>query len=696
MKKITYLFLFMPLFAVLNHSLVMAADEESDLQLIYGDDDFTNIATGSRQLLSKAPAVATVLTSQDIINSGATDIDQVLELIPGLHVSVSASAYNPKYIIRGIHSQFNPEVLILIDGTPITSLFHGDRGNIWGGMPVNNIARIEVIRGPGSAIYGADALAGVINIVTKTAARAIKGTETGVRAGSFGSRDAWLLNNSKWNDYNFLASIELHTTDGHTEEITSDAQTSLDGLFVTNASLAPGPVSLQRDTIDTKLQLSRNKWNLGIMYQGRRNIGTGAGAAEALDPVGDGQSERIMATFSHHNPDLTEHWEMTTHLSYLDYNQQTYLVLFPPGAFGGTFPDGMIGNPDVNERHARLGTTLSYTGFSNHQIGLGLGVNYGSLYKIKETKNFTFVPGNPIPQPLGSIVDTSNTLPFIQTGNRKNYYFFLQDEWSLAQDWNLTSGVRYDSYSDFGYTINPRLALVWQTTYNLTSKLLYGRAFRAPSFAEQFNLNNPVALGNPELDPETIDTLELAFYYQPTARLSTGLNLFYYKIRDSIRFTPDLAPATTNTAQNQGEQTGSGAEWEADWKMTKKIRLKGNYAYQHSINDETGNNAGDAPQNQAYLRSDWNFLAGWHLNVQGTWIADRRRVEADNRPNIENYTLIDAGLRYQQKQNRWGTSLFVRNLFDEDAREPNPAPGFIVNDLPLAGRNVYAELRYNF
>ena len=80
----------------------------------------------------------------------------------------------------------------------------------------------------------------------------------------------------------------------------------------------------------------------------------------------------------------------------------------------------------------------------------------------------------------------------------------------LPSDWYLTAGVRHDQYSDFGGTTNPRLALVWDTAYNLTSKLLYGQAFRPPSFSELYNINNPVGQGNPNLKPETNQSVELA------------------------------------------------------------------------------------------------------------------------------------------------------------------------------------------
>ncbi len=146
----------------------LAQAQENELAQVYGDKSFVTIATGTKQPIARAPSVATVITAEDIAAIGAADIDEVLETVPGLHVSRSPIGYNPIYTIRGIDTQYNPEVLMLVNGIPITGAYVGNRSQIWAGMPVENIARIEVIRGPGSALYGADAFAGVINIITKT------------------------------------------------------------------------------------------------------------------------------------------------------------------------------------------------------------------------------------------------------------------------------------------------------------------------------------------------------------------------------------------------------------------------------------------------------------------------------------------------------------------------------------------------
>ncbi len=672
-----------------NNSYAANGAEEESLNRAFGDEDFISIATGTRQLISQAPAVASVITSEDIKAIGATDLDQVLETVPGFHTSYAPRGYSPIYTIRGIYTENNPQVLILINDIPITNVYVGNRSDIWAGMPVSNIQRIEIIRGPGSAVYGADAFSGTINIITKTAAD-IQGTEFGARIGSFNTHEGWLLHGGQWNGFDIAFSMELSKSDGQDGIIDSDAQTAFDGLFSTDASLAPDSVSLQRDNIDTRIDISREKWRFRAGYQGRSDIGTGAGVAQALDPTGKGNSTRINADLTYTSKWGTD-WDITSQLSFFDTSAESDLTLYPPGAFGGAFPDGVIGNPYVYERHTRLGVSAFYHGIKDHNIRLGAGGIINDMYKTEESKNFA-----PDGSPLGSVVDVSNdpNLVFIEPHDRKVSYAFAQDEWQFASDWNFTGGVRFDHYSDFGSTTNPRLALVWQTRYNLTTKFLYGRAFRAPAFNELYNINNPVALGNPDLEPEQIDTYEIAFDYQNSDSLHTKLNLFRYRMTDIIRFVPDPSPATTVTAQNTGERQGTGLELEAIFNVSPALDIIGNYAYQNSTEEDTDSDVANAPQHQIYVRSDWNIASKWRASGQVNWVSDRERDITDPRPQINDYTTVDLTLRYQPMQRSWSFALSARNLFDADAREPSPAPGSIPEDLPLAERAVYLEATY--
>ncbi|MFC6520416.1 TonB-dependent receptor plug domain-containing protein [Undibacterium arcticum] len=370
-------------------------------------------------------------------------------------------------------------------------------------------------------------------------------------------------------------------------------------------------------------------------------------------------------------------------------------MLFPAGAFGGAFPNGVVGNPGHSERHTHGSISAFYSGFEHHRFRLGTGFRVEDLYETSEAKNFKFVivPGiGPAFIPLGSIVDVSGTPDVYLTPHKRNLaYVFAQDEWTIAKDWTLTAGVRHDRYSDFGTTTNPRLALVWDAAYNFVVKALHGRAFRAPSFTEQYSINNPVTIGNPSLKPETIATNELAFSWQPTNTLQTNLSLFNYRMRDIIRFVPDASGAT---AQNTGDQTGRGLELEATWDATRTVRLSGSFSLQHSTDEATGQDAGLAPHQRLFARADWRFAPLWQLGTTINNVADRKRQPGDTRPQIADYTTLDLSLRREQLAGGWTVNAMLLNLFNQDVREPSLAPGNIPFDLPLPGRTFYVQFQH--
>lgn len=670
--------------------------EEDELSLAYGDKSFVTIASGTRQPITRAPSVATVVTAEDIAAIGAADLDEVLETVPGLHVTRSPLGYNPIYTIRGIYTQYNPQVLMLVNGIPITGAYFGDRSQIWAGMPVENIARIEVIRGPGSALYGADAFSGVINIITKTT-EDLDGTKLGLRAGSFNSRDAWLQYGGALGNYDVAAYLRAGHTDGQHRIITTDVQSFYDTVFSTSASLAPGPVNLGYDAIDGRFDLSRDKWRLRAGFQQRSNAETGAGVASALDPAGKNYGERVSTDLTYQDANFAPSLDVTAQTSYLYITEQSDLTLFPPGSnFGfGAFPKGVIGNPYKWERHLRFNLSAVYSGLQNHKLRFGTGTHNDDLYRIQETKNFS-TPSPGVLQSLGSVMDVTDTAPFMRPHNRRVNFVYAQDEWAFTRDWYLTAGVRRDHYSDFGNTTNPRIALVWETAYNLTSKVLYGRAFRPPSFAELYSINNPVTQGNPNLKPETNESTELAFVWQATSNLQANLNLFHYQMKDILRFVQDTNTGVS-TAQNAGRQHGQGMEVELVWDAATNLRLSGNFALQHSIDETTNQDPGLAPRHHAYARADWHFMPRWNMNTQLNYVADRKREPGDTRPPIADYHTVDLTMRSKNENKDWGIAFKVMNLFNADAREPSPYGAPVVpipNDLPLAGRAWRVELTH--
>lgn len=704
---------FIVMLAAINTTLAQAnndfnADELDVLQL-YGDEDFISIATGVVQPIAKAPAVASVITASEIKAMGATDIDQVLETVPGLHVSRS-SIYNPLFVFRGIHSDFNPQVLMLVNGIPLSNLFHGDRNLVWGSMPVEAISRIEIIRGPGSALYGADAFAGVINIVTK-GPKELKGLAGGASAGTFATKKVWISGGGETGELQYSAFIEAGKTDGSDATIHFDGQTLLDQITGTSVSNAPGRVNLSKENLDIRLEANYRNVDFRAGAQIRNNVGDGAGAAQALNRENKFESDRYNVDLTYREDNLLANTKLEFQMSYYQTSQEVAgdFVLYPAGSTGpfldlmgspmfGTFPNGIIGNPEIFESHFRTGFTAIYDGIEKHDISFGSGYYEGEINKVTERKNFGINPNTEMfILPGDPVVDVSDTpFVFLTEDKRDNNYLYFQDVWQLANDWELTAGLRYDNYSDFGGTTNPRLALVWSTGYKLTTKFLYGEAFRAPSFAQTRAINNPLVLGNPNLKPEEITSYELAFDYRPSYDLTINMNFFHYSWTDIIQFIADMGG--TRTAQNAGEQTGRGMEFEINWSATDNLKLSGNFSVQSSEDKLLKADAANSPERQFYVRGDWQLGDNWTLNAQANWVMDRNRVSGDARPAIDDYVLVDMNVRNRLSKHI-EVALIFNNIFDHDAREPSPNAvpvPFLPGDLPLSGRTVLGEIRYTF
>ena len=675
-------------------------NEEDELAWIYGDKTTVSIATGAQQPLRIAPSTATVITAQDIKAMGATDLSEVLRLVPGLHVSVSLVAYDPRYLFRGIATERNAQALVLVNGFRTNTYYFGNRGTALAGHPLANVERIEVIRGPGSALYGADAFSGVINIITKDAAN-IHGTEYGVRLGSFHSRDAWVQYGGKLGALDAAFYMQVGKTNGQRELIESDLQTILDGVFGTRASFAPGPLSLERESLELGANIAYKDWRLRANYS-RRKTGVAVGLIESRDPEARFPTDRLYLELAHQK-NLTKDLNIATSLKYTEVHEDPAKPLYtilPAGTFAGAFPNGILANPGHSERQYEFGMSAMYTRFNKHRIRVGVGYRKEDVYKVTELKNFTTVlgPTGPVNVPLpGGLTDATGNpdLAFLLPQSRNVTYTYVQDEWNFTNDWILTAGIRKDRYSDFGNTTNPRVALVWNAARNLSVKALYGEAFRAPSAIEQYGRNNPSSTGNPHLQPETIKTNELALSWQPKPNLQTNLTFFYYREKNIIRFVPNPDRATGSTAQNTGDQVGRGLELEATWDPARTLRLSGSFSLQRSIDLASGVDAGLAPRRRIFARADWRFFPTWELGTTINHVADRRRQAGDTRPKIADYTTVDLILRKEKLWDTWSARVVVQNLFDKDAREPAVSPA-LANDLPLAPRALNVQLQRNF
>jgi iron complex outermembrane receptor protein len=680
---------------------------------VYRTDRLLITATGSLKPIHLAPSVASVITAEDIEQIGATSLDEVLETVPGLHVTPSYGHLDAIYSIRGIHTSLNPQVLLLMNGIPFTKPYNGSRPSGFR-LPVSMISRIEVVRGPGSALYGADAFAGTINIITKDRFE-VDGIHTGIRMASFDGMDIWAQHGGQYNGWDIGIGMEYWRGGGDDERvIDADLQTQLDKAFGTDASLAPGPLHTAFENYNLLANFSRKQWTVRLWGWFLKDYEGGTGSAGALGPETRVNSEQILSDITWHDDELVNNFDLTAQLSYLYRKDDVLYQLLPPGstvpigtdgniltsptAGVTTFTDGVFGEPILMDQQLTFDVIMRYEGWNQHVWRVGTG---GEIQdeNTEEYKNFgpgVLDDGAFSASTEGTLVGPTTNAEdiFMPDQNRTLLYVSLQDEWAFAKKWELTAGVRYDHYSDFGETVNPRIALVWETRYDLTSKLMYGHAFRPPSFAESYLKNNPIFFGNSDLEPETIDTYELAFDYRPTHSLRTVFSLFAYEIEGLIDYVSDPSPATTNTAQNHLNQKGHGFEVELEWELTPSLKVNSNFAFQCSKNRDTDFVVADAPGMQLYLNAHWNFMPEWYLNAQYFWIGDRQRAENDNREDIKDNSIANMTIRRKNIAQHIDLAFSVRNIFNEDIREPTSSD--IPNDIPMESRAIYAELIYNF
>lgn len=670
-----------------------------------------SIASGTLRPAAQAAAVMSVITADQIATMGATDLHEVLETVPGLHVTIQPVTGDYNYTMRGIRNDTNAEVLLMMNGTRFSLPYQGTHmaGMI---IPVENIQRVEVIRGPGSAMYGADAFAGVINIVTKKAGD-IDGVNVGARGGNDDTKSTWGQYGGQWQGWNVASSLQYsHNGVDGDRMIKSDAQTLFDSALNTHASVAPGPMQTQNERWNGHLNMQRKHWDIGLWAFNEANAGFRAGTAGALDNKGSVDGSNYLADMRYSTEDAMQDLELQGHLSFLHADVDANIYAFPAGTklpiddkgnispTSGrvvSFPDGVRFVPGFKNTVPTVELTGIYKGIRNNILRMVTSFRYEEL-NVKESRNYG--PGvindntQTIAPPLTNVTGTGYA--FLNDHHRDVWSMALQDEWMFIKDWNLTLGLRYDNYSDFGETWNPRAALVWDVNQQLTTKLLFGQAFRAPSFLEQYQQNTALFNGNQHLKPETISTTELAFDYRPTKTVRTGLNVYHYEIKESIGATIDLAKGGL-TETNLPGQDGYGSEFEWDWKFLPDWNLRGNYAWQFARGEATHSRVSNVPEHHVYTALAWNFMPKWQIQTQVNWIGNRHGDlnMAGSPVVLQDYETVDLTLNSRRLMGHLDLTASVRNLFDARGREPMQS-GTAFYTLPIATQTFYFEASLHY
>lgn len=651
-------------------------------EMYYRTDRLLLTATKREMSLRKAPAIATVITAKEVKDMGARNLMDVLKMVPGIGVSINEQGVK-MFEVRGIRTTLSEKILFMINGHTLNKNYVGSAlSYVFDDLTVEYIKQIEIVRGPGSALYGANAFVAVINVITKDL-NDIDGIQMTASTGSFDTRKINLLGGKEIKDFEIFGSIDFWKTSGPNLVIERDLLTS------TSITTTPGNAELENEKTDIFFNLRYGDLDFTGQYI-RKIRDDYIGFSYALT---DDSSWKIDNYWCELQYNLQIGGQFSSNVKlYLDkFEQDSSLELLPEG-YGGSFPNGMIGGPKTQNRTTGGEIQLDYDFFDNNHLILGLFYEKLKQYDVKSISNY-----NPNTYAyLGSVQDISSWGNWNKDAKRESWGNYLQDEWEITKELNLTAGLRYDHYSDFGDTVNPRIGLVWNFLKRADLKLLYGEAFRAPNFVELFNTNNPVIVGNEDLNPEEIKTYEASLVFQPTDFISTNLSYFYSNIKELIVWDTSVSPAQYI---NKGGAKIDGIELMVEgnydninnyWKLT--------YTYQDPKDKDTNGKLPYVPYQRASVSVGYEINRYLNSHADVLWTGARSRAAGDTRDEMDSYTTVDLAFTAKNFYKNLEIIGVIHNLFDKNYRDPDTSGSSqsIPDDFPREGIAATLNVTYSF
>ncbi len=655
---------------VLLSSVVLADNLEMTLQDEISwlqEETFVISASKIKENIKKAPSSITVIDEDTINKMGANNLLDVLRVVSGLGVSQS-NIYVDKINVRGIETWFSEKILILLDGHSLNvDLLNGGATGAYKDMPIELIKRVEVIKGPASALYGENAFTALINIITKEADD-IDGVQVSARVGSFNTATANLLFGKTCQDYKVTAGMSYKKSDGYSAYIEKD---SIGNSMHTSPTLK---------NLNAYISLSHENGLYAKANYSNTEDGSKYGITHAINNEDKSKRESYFLELGY-KYNINNMYHLNSRIYYDYYKYDNTWRVFPDGFPASVYTDGMLAYVGIDNSKQGFETLLTVNG-NNYNVVSGLSYELQKIEDPWQRMNW-----NPVTNaPLSSIQDFSDpSTNYVSEEDRRFLAIYSELHYDVTDSIRVTAGARYDHYSDFGGIVNPRAGIAYEVNKNNTVKLMYGHAFRAPTFAELYNTNNPSILGNPDLNPEKVRTLELNFQNRSIDSLQTSLTMFYSEIKDIISIN-------AGKHENQDKITTKGFEVEAKYKLNRGSYIQANYTYQDPKNDLTDQKLENISNHEAYIALNKRVSRHLNLYIDAKYAGEQTRPSTDARSEVKssvigNATLLAKDLVLKDLSMKFS----VYNLLDKESYDSN-AP----YDYPLPGRSYMAELGYKF
>ena len=663
---------------------MVASQAMEEMLLFYDMEDLIVTATKHPQKVADAPAIATVISSDEIRKMGARTLIDIFRKVPGMGTSYSYIS-RQQVEIRGIKTPTSVTVKVLIDGHAVNTNSTGGFDYFWNHLDVDSIKRIEIVRGPGSALYGSNAISGVINIITKESDD-INGTLLTLGGGSFDTGKISVQSSKQINDIDTVFFLTAFKKNGARLHVEKD--------FLGNS----GDTDQDDKYIDASIKLKKGNLSLKSRFIDAEE-GPYIGVTNTLNDESIVYSTKFFAELTFEG-EIGEDTPLIV-TTYMDqFEWKAYWEGFPEG-FLGLYPDGLIGIPTLKERIFGFEVQLDHHLSEDNRLTVGILAEKRKQFDVTVSQNY--YPNN-FPFPVGYLQNQTDITNWTENTDRYVRAAYIQDIWDLKEELSLTAGIRHDNYSDFGSSTNPRAAAVWRFKERWDLKFLYGEAFRAPSFEELYLKNNAAIEGNRNLKAEEMTTYELSLGHRYEQGSSTRLTVFENSFKNKI---DDALPVGTKFKYiNVGGLKVRGIEAEWDWAFSADDKIYLNYTYQRAKDLDTGDRLSDIADHKGNLGFNMKLSDHFNINTNIFMTGEKRRAANDLRSPLPGYTIVDMALIAKEFHENLEIRTAIHNLLDKNYADPahlyETAPGSgiflptIPNDYPREGISFMLEAQYKF
>jgi outer membrane receptor for ferrienterochelin and colicins len=599
-----------------------------------------------------APSSVSVVTADEIKKYGYRTLAEILEGVRGLYVTYDR---NYSYLgIRGFNlGDYNSRVLILVDGHRLNNNL-SDGGFIGREfiLDVDLIEHVEVIRGPGSILYGNNAFFGVINVVTRSG-RSMRGLglEGSVEGGTFDTYQGRVTWGHQFDtDLEMLFSGSIYESAGPGRLFFKEFD-----LPATNNGIAE-----DADDEHSKSAFGTVRWR-SLVWEGGFITREKGNPTAQYETAFNNRDLRTTDDRSYANLKYTNSFpDVVDVVAQVYYDRYEFTIGYPLPPFPL--------NRDANVGEwwgAEL--QLSKLLWDKHTISVG--AEYRDDFR-QEHRNFDVQTG---------------TLYADLHRSTFNYGVYVQADIAVFTNLHLNAGVRYDQYGDVDPTANPRVALIYHPFTTSTLKAIYGTAFRAPNFYERF-----IAAGNP-LVPETITSYELAYEQQIGEHLRSTVAGYYDQIDDLLRLDSGFV------LRNAGGAQTLGGEFELEGRWANDLRARASYTIQDTTDKGTVANVPsarvDSPRHLAKLHLSIP-LVGKKVFASAEFLYASERLTRFG-TTADAFGIVNLTLFSQELIKGLDLSVGVYNLLDRDYSDP--ATPFHKQDLLARdGRTFRLKATYRF